>query len=206
MDQRTKLFTFAAAGMMFSACPVARGAAIFTESTDAGQLLPTATMLPGGIDRIHGALNPEGDIDLYKFILGTATTLNVSILAPGAAPPVTWFDADTTIFDAQGHPVAVFDAENFSLPLSAGAYYLAIADWNVAATNAAGQTIADDYTNILVPGAVLGGWVVTSSPIRWGSYEITLSAETIPEPAPALLMAAAPAFLAMRRKRPRQIA
>jgi|GEM_PF-2199818 len=204
MDQRTKLFTFAAAGMMFGACSVARGAAIFTESTDAGQLLPTATPLPAGIDRIHGALNPEGDIDLYRFILGTDTTFNVSILTP-AGPGGIGFDTDTTIFDAQGHPLAVFDPPSFSLPLSAGAYYLAIADWNVAATNAAGQMIADDYYNIFIPEAVLGGWVATSSPERGGPYEITFSAVTIPEPAPALLMAA-PAFLAMRRKRSRQIA
>jgi PEP-CTERM motif-containing protein len=164
-------------------------AQLYTE-VDAGELLPTAEIVPAGINTIRGRLstiNPLGDIDLYRLTFGETGNLKVSIVVGPPPNPQGWFDSDVTIFNALGNPLSTHDPATFTVPISPGTYYFAIADWDIVATDKSGNWIADDFTNTLVPDGVLGGWQVTSSPVRFGSYDIQLSMTTVPEPSALLL-------------------
>lgn len=125
---------------------------IFGEAGDAGELLPGAMMVPGGVSEIHGSIDPLGDIDLYQLTFAPGETVSVNILVPG-----TFFDTDVTIFNSSGQPVSVHDPNNFSFTATTGTVYFALADWNVYATDSSGTIIADDYAGVLETSAVLGG-------------------------------------------------
>ena len=183
-----------------SATAIAQVGGIHFEIGDAGQLPPTAQMVPAGVNRIHGAISPLGDVDLYLLTFGVAASVQVQIPLPGPIPDDTWFDTDVTIFDSLGHPLSTHDAVNFNFDVIPGSYYFAIADWNIAATDASGEIIADDYTEILDPTGVLGGWLVTSSPLRGGSYEVVFSVATIPEPSTGALFLLGIAGLGVYRR------
>ena len=161
---------------------------IYTEIDDAGELLNTAPTVPGGINQINGAVAFYADVDLYKLSFDVTANVSVNISVSSSS----WFDVDVTIFNQYGNPLIVQDPASFVWSVTPGTYYFAIADWNIAAVNSAGDIIADDYYNILIPTEVLAGWRVTSSPYRTGPYEITFSVSTAPESSPPVADADGP--------------
>lgn len=193
--------TIATLAAMTAALSIAPAqAAVYTETQDAGALLPTAIVVPGGTNAIHGSISATDIVDLWGIDVGTAGIIEFQFTTPGE-----WFDSDITLFNAKGNPIATYDNPTFGQFFQPGRYYIAISDWNIAATDSTGRFIADDYYGVLDTSGVLGGWDITSSPFRYGSYQLTLSVATVPEPnavmmlgAGLLLAGAAP--LARRRK------
>lgn len=165
---------------------------LFEESGDAGELLPDAMIVPGGVSEIHGSISPLGDIDLYQLTFQVGQVVSLTTPVPGLPSEPNWFDPDFTIFDASGHPILAPGLKNFSFTATTGTIYLAIADWNVYATDSSGNNIADDYGNYLDSSAVLAGWVANTTPLRGGPYELVFSASTaaegIPEPTSLALL------------------
>ncbi len=156
-----------------------------TETTDAGDLLPSAFMLPSGTTSIAGSISASDTVDLFGFDVGSGTVEFTFKLTSSE-----WFDSDITLFNADGNPIYVTDYENFSYNFSSGRYYIAISDWNIAATDGSGHMIADDYYGVLNQSGVLGGWDITSSPFRYGPYGLAFSTPTVPEPDQLLLSVA----------------
>ena len=169
------------------------GAQTFTEPGDAGDLVPTAAVVPAGTTKIIGSLGPQFEVDLYRLTFPQRSRATFS-----CHPTGEWFDEDFTLFDEVGHPVLVSDYA-FTSDLAAGTYHLALTDWDALATDAAGNNIADDYSNVLNRNAILGGWQQTGWPFRYGPYEINLTIAPIPEPSGLPAVAALLPLLLRRR-------
>ncbi len=131
----------------------------FNEVGDAGQTLATAQWVPGGTTTIQGNLQTAGDVDLYRFSLGTAgiVTINgwgVEGSVPDCASntyPV--IDANLILFNGAGLPLWGDDdgdsaahcyGSRVELNLPAGTYYLAFGENNIEAYDAANNPICDN--------------------------------------------------------------
>lgn len=165
-------------------------ASTYYEQGDAGQLVPTAAVVPVGTTKIVGSLGPTFEADLYRLTFTKPLHVSFQVITTG-----NWFDDDMTLFDAVGHPIAVSDYA-FSIDLAAGTYHFGLTDWDAAATDATGRIIADDYSHVLDTTAILGGWVQTGWPWRYGSYEINI----VPEPITLSLIALGGLLVARRRQ------
>ncbi|MCE5315606.1 MAG: PEP-CTERM sorting domain-containing protein [Armatimonadota bacterium] len=185
--------------VLLMSCELVAWAFTYTEATDAGQSLSTALAVPSGANSIIGALSPVGDIDIYRLTFGTSANLTIRVTYTD-----TYFDSDTFVFDSAGHPLGNYDASLFTVAITPGTYYLAVSDWNTAATDDSGTTIADDRYNILDTSAVFGGWVMNEDggALNGGPYFISLSTATVPEPSSILLIVlGASTVAALRIKR-----
>ena len=170
------------------------GAVIFYEPGDAGDLIHNAAVVPAGTTKIVGSLGSSFEVDLYRLTIPQQSRVSFQVVPTGE-----WFDDDMFLFDAVGHPIAVSDFA-WSIDLNAGTYHFGLTDWNAAATDGAGNYIADDYYTVLNTSAVLGGWAFSSSPYSFGPYEINMTVQPIPEPAAATVLIASVGAVALRRR------
>lgn len=156
----------------------------YFEVGDTGELLTTAQNVGNGIDVIEGELENTGDIvDLYGLNFDFSGQVNFSL-----SHTSTWFDEVMFVFNSAGNPLLISDFKDFTLDVNPDTYYFAISDWNIAAIDESGKSIADDYYNIFVADGVLAGWEVNSSPFRYGGYSVELSQATSPVPEPATML------------------
>lgn len=129
-------------------------AVIITETTDAGIDIPTAFIVPGGTTQINGTIGPAtafgSDVDLYRF--GVATTGTFSIQTNRVSGTL---DMNLILFNGLGQGLAGDDDDNsggtpivplgtsldslLTLTLTAGDYFIAVGDNNMAAF----ETVAD---------------------------------------------------------------
>lgn len=186
-------------------------AAPIVEVGDAGQLLPSAQLVPNNTTQISGTLASRNDVDLYGFNwAGGNLTIQVT---------ATVFDSQIFLFDSVGQIVG--GADNPSLltgNLTAGIYFLGISTFNVDPLNAASQDIEDPIgggtSSAYQPGvaaSVLGDGVLASwrpSNGGFGNYTITFSSPVnaiseVPEPASLALWSilGTAGIAAWRRKR-----
>ena len=170
-------------------------ATTFNESPDAGNLIPSALPVPAGTTKIVGSLGPTFEADLFQFTFSEPTKASFAVTPTGE-----WFDDDMTLFDSVGHPIAVSDFA-WTIDLPAGTYYFALTDWDAAATDSLGNVIANDYGGVLNTSGILGGWVQTGWPWRFGPYEIAVTTVTLPEPAGVAAMVTGMGALIARRRR-----
>jgi hypothetical protein len=184
-----------AIGLIAPAAP----ATTFNESPDAGNLIPSALPVPAGTTKIVGSLGASFEVDLFQFTFSEPTKASFAVTPTGE-----WFDDDMTLFDSVGHPIAVSDFA-WSIDLPAGTFYFALTDWNAAATDSIGTIIADDYYGVLNTSGVLGGWDQTSTPWRFGPYEIAVTTVALPEPTGIVaIVTGMGALIARRRKKTSQ--
>ena len=183
------------------------GHAMFMEVGDAGELVGTAQLVPDGTEHIMGAIDPFGDVDLYKFNHGGG-----SFGASTASG--TLIDTQLYLFDAGGNGIVSNDdssglqsAITFS-DLAAGMYFLGISVFNNEPVNAANELIFADgdfgLNSPAVADALLAGWDGNQVADE-GSYLISFRRPTetavIPEPTVAALLGAGLLGLSLRRRR-----
>jgi len=156
--------------------------AVYSEVGDAGQLLPVAQNVGENINSINGNLDSSINdiVDLYRLTFNHTGVVSFSLTHSGS----DWFDEDMFVFNSSGNPLLISDNQNFSLNVNPGTYYIAIADWNIAAIGTQGEPIADDYYNVFKSNGVLSGWAVNSSPVRYGSYTLNFDSSTSVVPIP----------------------
>ncbi|MFG6102395.1 PTPA-CTERM sorting domain-containing protein [Leptothoe sp. EHU-05/26/07-4] len=183
-------------------------AAQLTESGDAGELIPTAQLLPGGIDSVVGGI--ASDRDLYGFNWGGG---NLALEVISAS-----FDSQLFVFDSLGEIIGANDDGGVGLlsllsgNLTSGLYYVGIGAFNSDPLNSFGQDIEDPLgggsSTAFQPGqcglsltdCTLSSW---RSNRRSGDYTVRFSSPTIAAdvPTPALLPGLVGMGAALIRKR-----
>lgn len=205
----------------------ANSAMAFTygESSDTGELIPTATVIDlsnvtsspsdPSLTSITGNIT-SNDADLFGIFL-TAGQLFSATTVVTTAPPVA-YDSQLFLFDAQGFGIVANDNLLNVTTLSSitftatttGIYYLGISGFNYDPRDTAGNFIfADTRTGQIAPNAgvaALGSWANnTGSTSTAFSYNIAMiGALPVPEPAVGgglLAFAGLGVTSAFRRKR-----
>lgn len=189
--------------------PWCLGGATFVETVPTGETLNTAIILPAGTGLVQGTLSNVGEVDLFRFYLGTS----------GSVTFTTASDLDTNLFffDSAGHPIGANDdidpiGGNFNSTLTfnllEGSYYIAIAVNSTAALDSQNNTILSKDGVTIVTDGVLAGWERTTD--SGGAYELSFSALTseaptaivssIPEPGAVGLVACGLVGILARRR------
>ncbi|MBT5108987.1 MAG: PEP-CTERM sorting domain-containing protein [Rhodospirillaceae bacterium] len=116
-------------------------ATTFNETADASNFLAAAQVLSGGTTQITGTIEDGQDTDLFKFSLGSNTTITIDMLFPGE-------DANLLVFNGLGQGLAGDDDDDNSctaisvlasldscltLNLDAGDYFIGVGDNNIGA-------------------------------------------------------------------------
>ena len=170
----------------------------FTESSDAGTLISSATIVGPGVDSIVGSIASIGDVDLYSLVLSagvfTASTVGLSSA-----------DTQLYLFDSAGLGIVGNDDASGGLQstistalASAGTYFLGVTAFNYDPQSALGWIFPDSGTfgsdpiwGPTGPGGTspLTGWAAHSGSITTGTggYTVSLSPATTPIPEPATL-------------------
>ena len=203
------------------------GAAAYTETGDAGDLLPTAQVVSGAagtpLDSISGALtltNGVSDSDLYEIYISSPGTFSASNTAFIAGS--NNFDSQIYLFSASGlgvvgnddnpangAPQASVTAGNFSG--TAGLYYLLMSGSGRYAASGAGLIFPNftdgttDPTTVVGPTGPGGAAALsnyTGSSNEGGNYKVALTGaqfvtNAVPEPSIFAFLAAGTAGLAL---------
>jgi len=123
-------FSILLAGAVLSMAFVSTAVATpFTEVTDAGQTLTTATSLPGGTDRIFGSAG--GDADLFSFYWGGGAFYVNTV---GSVGDTQLFLFNSTGIGVQGNDdgIACAGPAYLQLPsLGQGLYFLGVSFYNL---------------------------------------------------------------------------
>lgn len=194
--------------------PLAANAAAFSETTDAGSTIASATLASSGTTSIQGSLG-SGDADIFGFNWnGGSFYVNTS---------TTSWDTQLFLFDSTGHGLYANDdgsSNGFALgsyieaSLSAGLYYLAITGWDNDPLNSLGQLIfpTNPFGPIYQPSVSdtqLASWsdATTSN----GNYELIFRSSTgqqvetggntVPEPGALALLGLGAACMGYARRR-----
>ncbi|MCP4255071.1 MAG: PEP-CTERM sorting domain-containing protein [Candidatus Scalindua sp.] len=204
--------------------PVNSWATAITETTDAGVTMSTAFIVPTGTTSINGTIGPAttsgSDVDLYKFAVAASGAFSVQ-----ANEVDTALDMNLIVFNALGQGLAGDDDDDSSgtpivplgtkldslltLVLTAGDYFVAVGDNNIAAFDtealyfanpAPHQGFIDDDTGILPSTtaevlAIVGAETGPSDLNDVGDYTLYFSSATgtadlnaVPEPATVALL------------------
>lgn len=185
-------------------------AATFTESSDAGETLNTAQVIPLGtpLEFISGTL--AGDADIFKiFLTGNQTFSATTRNAETDQIPINDLldistdlvaDPQLFLFDSSGRGIYA-NNDNFgslqptllsgnSSPIKSGFYYLAISGSGYDAVSNAERIFPDALSNQVLPTALdsklaITGFAGTSS--SSGRYTIAVTGvQTVPEPTSVL--------------------
>lgn len=212
---------------------ISAGAASYTESGDAGELVGTAQAVGPGVSSILGTISSESgtgfvDVDVYRLEL-PAGDLSAQVTS-SVSNPTSGFDLDTALVLFDGFGVALrADDDGASSAICdfcarvehtlavPGTYYLAVLDVVDVIGPVSGAGLIWDPDLRLVengapngPGAGLPwiGWTALAAPdYVGGSYTVALSLTTVPVPAALPLPGGALAwlgFFSVRGRRPRQ--
>lgn len=118
-------------------------ATLITETTDAGNTIPTAMVLAAGTTSINGTIGDSQDTDLFKFTLDVASIFTIEVKEIS-----TDLDMNLIVFNSLGQGLAGDDDDDNScsvitsldgldscltLSLTAGDYFFAVGDNNMAA-------------------------------------------------------------------------
>lgn len=134
MNQKTVLMKLAltAVAMLAVVAPKAE-ATIFNEIGDAGDILPTAQNVGGGVNTIRGRIlpYPSRDVDLYELFFDEGGVFTAEVLF------FEGVDSELFFFDSQGFGILANDDVDGSLlsrlttTIQAGTYYLGMGEWNI---------------------------------------------------------------------------
>lgn len=174
--------TVLAGGLAFSS---SAAAASFTE-VEGNDTFVSANAVSSGIHSLLGSINPDQDVDIWKFGLGANTAFSASV----AAKTITFgvFDISMVLFDSTGHAWSGNDgwdgAINFNVT-NAGSYFLAVSSYQNEALDAFGNILRDSFfwTDANITGTTFDSW----SGQAFGGGNYTLSVNSVPVPAAAWL-------------------
>jgi hypothetical protein len=168
---RRRAVVCVSAVLMLAVGVAAAGAVTISESGDAGSL-PASAQPASAADAITGVLDGANDVDMYRLCLSGGKTFSASTVpadggnytSPGGAFPN---DSQLFLLDADGRAVYSVDdpggsgetraklpANHALTPAAAGAYYLAITDFNNDPRDSGGVRIFND--SVLLGSGVLG--------------------------------------------------
>jgi len=154
---------------------------VFNESGDAGATLATAQTLTAGRDEIRGALQTKYDVDLYRFTMNQAFSVQARGLDENHL-----VRAGLILFDQNGKPIGGSEeqasppAQALFSALPAGTYYLAIADSSFHAYSTQGQICRSDEADCTGSAAPLDTFNVYGN--GTGDYYIQFSVTTVATP------------------------
>jgi len=179
-------------------------ASVFTETTDVGETLATATVLPGGTTSVSGTLSAD-NADLFLFAWGGGA---FDVNTNGSTG-----DTQLSLFDASGLGLIHDDDSGdgldaaISTVLAAGTYYLGISTWNNDPVSAGGNIFPTGNPGPFGPTGPGGALPLTGWSGGGGSsvYVINFRVATaaVPEPASLALLCVGLAGLGVMRRRQR---
>ncbi len=176
----------------------------FSESGDAGKLIPSSQAVGIGVNSITGSLGGSTDVDLYRLGLSSGLfTASTGVAAVGVGP-----DTQLFLFDSTGRGIVYNDDATglttqrsfISTTLTAGTYYLGISVWNIDPYSVGGNIFPDTFFCCSTPIAGPTGPGGASPLSYWatgpagtaasqsGTYTIALNQRTVPEPSSLLLL------------------
>ena len=181
---------------------------VYDEVGDTGDLMPSAQIVPGGINVIDGELNPAGDVDLYGVRFNFTGTLQIDAVRDVGTP----LDMNLHAFNSMGNPLGANDDGSdmgdtglnsvLFIDITPGLYYFGVGENNLEATDGMGNRIQDNDTGILIPDGILGGWEGsgTSDSADTGGYTIVFSEFSVPAPGSLALLGLGGLAAARRRR------
>ncbi|MFA3791087.1 DVUA0089 family protein [Aliiglaciecola sp. SL4] len=187
-------------------------ATLITETTDAGNTMPTAMVLAAGTTSINGTIGDSQDTDLFKFTLDVASIFTIEVKEVSSA-----LDMNLIVFNSLGQGLAGDDDDSegcsiitslgsldscLTLSLTAGDYFFAVGDNNMAAFenildfNNAVDFIDNDWGILPVPtterlglvGPEFGPTVINDIGDYVVNFSQAVNGPSISVPAPASLL------------------
>lgn len=183
------LLPFAAAMALALGASVAH-AATFNE-VEGNDTFATANLIASGTHTINGAINPDQDVDFYRFSnLVAGSNFNATVTGKTTTSGV--FDIATVVFDSSGHSWWGNDGTDGAIDFTItqpGTYYLAVSSWQNEAMDGFGNFLREDFfwTDDETTGTTFAGW--SGDAFGGGNYTLSVnSVSAVPVPAAVWLL------------------